>query len=462
MNLYSKIYTLFGISSVLLLSSANNVLAEKIRNYNDYKKFCYQENYNYIINNSECKDNKSRYLKILQKAVSSQKGNTIREFKSVRVSDWRSPDRKIPWSEPIVVESDFEKYLAIFDKNYQKSGDGIFIELYENGIISKWTTEQLSIFVYSKQGCDAILGCRQKNISSVGNSVEVLVDDSKFKIYGENGNFSIPGDLMLALERASEETHITLRINDSIISDIGDKTSRNLGILFSMEGETNKSNIVIEEKLPVVEALAENNSVQQIVRKTIPGVVKIETSEGVGTGFVISNTGLILTNRHVVSGNKNVSVNLYDGSKYEARVLKKDRMADIAVIKIENLKSTMNPLPLCYAQYPNVGEDVIAIGNPLSLNFTVTRGIVSGFRQTENQSLIQTDTPINPGNSGGPLLNQYGEVIGIINAKKVAMGIEGLGFAIPILETLNNLGIKVNHSINKPLNFCGNPVASDS
>ncbi|GAB4224928.1 MAG: hypothetical protein Kow0049_01700 [Stanieria sp.] len=109
-----------------------------------------------------------------------------------------------------------------------------------------------------------------------------------------------------------------------------------------------------------------------------------------------------------------------------------------------------------------MGEEVIAIGNPLSYNMTVTRGIVSGIRQTENQSLIQTDAPINPGNSGGPLLNKYGEVIGIVNAKKSAIGIEGLGFAISITEALNNLGIKVEVPQNQQLNYCGNPVTISS
>ena len=415
-----------------------------------------------MVDNEECANNNSRYFKILEREISPHKANTITKVKSVHIRDWRSPKPKIPWSEPVVVTSDFENYLAVFDRNYQKRGDGIFVDSYEWGIRSKWTTEHLSLFIYQKLGCDAILGCKQESTTPVGNSVEILVDDSVFKIYGEKGIFPIPGDLMLALSKASEETYIALRINDSLISNIGGKTSKNLGVLFSLEEKMSKSDIAIEEKIPALEALAEKSSIQQIVSKTIPGVVKIETGTGIGTGFVISNTGLILTNRHVVSGKKNVRVNLYDGSKYNARVLKKDRMADIAVLKIDNFKSTMNPLSLCYAQYPNVGEDVIAIGNPLSLNFTVTRGIVSGMRQTENQSLIQTDAPINPGNSGGPLLNQYGEVVGIINAKMIAMGVEGLGFAIPIVEALNNLGIKVDSLTEKPLNSCGNYTASNS
>lgn len=264
---------------------------------------------------------------------------------------------------------------------------------------------------------------------------------------------------MLALQKATRDTYITLRVNNSIISDIGKDTSESLSVLFSIEDDSEKYSSTIDEKIFVVESSATSSTIKQIVSSTTPGVVKIKTNSGHGTGFIISKTGLILTNRHVVSGNKNVTVSFYDGTEKEAKVLKRDRMADIAILKINGYSNIMNPLPLCYAQYPSVGEDVIAIGNPLSLNFTVTRGIVSGIRQTENQSLIQTDAPINPGNSGGPLLNQYGEVVGIINAKKFAMGIEGLGFAIPINEALNNLGIEVEAPSDKHLNFCGNPIA---
>lgn len=94
------------------------------------------------------------------------------------------------------------------------------------------------------------------------------------------------------------------------------------------------------------------------------------------------------------------------------------------------------------------------------MNTTVTRGIVSGIRQDESQSLIQTDAPVNPGNSGGPLLNHRGEVLGIVNAKMSGMGIEGLGFAISISQALENLGIQLETTQNLALDNCGNPVST--
>lgn len=443
MNLFKKVLTISGLGAILILSSQSNSYSQDVND--DINRPQYSQNSN--------------------KEISPKKNINSANFKSVSISDWRSPDPKLPWSEPVFVESKFGKYLAVFDKNYKKYGhSGFSLHFDEIGIISRWTNEELSIFSYEKLDCGVISGCKRKDDTPVGNSIEVLVDDLIFKIYGENGNFSIPGDLMIALQQATSESNIALRIDGSIINDIGEKTSENLRLLYSVEDDAENYKNVIKEKISVVESLPENSNIQKIVSSTTPGVVKIETNNGTGTGFIISKTGLILTNRHVVSGNANnkVNVTFFDGTMKEAQVLKKDRMADIAILRINNYSANMSPLSVCHAQYPSVGEEVVAIGNPLSLNFTVTRGIVSGIRQTENQSLIQTDAPINPGNSGGPLLNQYGEVIGIINAKKSAMGIEGLGFAIPIIEALNNLGIEVDTSVEEHLNRCGNPISSSS
>jgi hypothetical protein len=442
MNLFKKVLTISGLGTILLLSSQSNSYSQEV--------------------NRDV--NRPQYSQKFNKEISPKKNINSANFKSVSISDWRSPDPKLPWSEPVLVESKFGKYLAVFDKNYKKYGNSFSFHFDEIGIISQWTNEELSIFSYEKLDCGVISGCKRKDITPVGNSIEVLVDDLIFKIYGENGNFPIPGDLMLALQQATSESNIALRIDGSVINDIGEKTSESLSLLYSIEDNNENDNNIIKEKISVVGSLPENSNIQKIVSSTTPGVVKIETNNGFGTGFIISKTGLILTNRHVVSGDTNnkVNVTFFDGTMKEAQVVKRDRMADIAILRINNYSANMNPLSLCHAQYPSVGEDVVAIGNPLSLNFTVTRGIVSGIRQTENQSLIQTDAPINPGNSGGPLLNQYGEVIGIINAKKSAMGIEGLGFAVPIIEALNNLGIQVETTVDKDLNRCGNPISSSS
>lgn len=157
---------------------------------------------------------------------------------------------------------------------------------------------------------------------------------------------------------------------------------------------------------------------------------------GTGSGFIINSNGQILTNAHVVNGADTVSVTLKDRRTFEGEVLGQDPVTDVAVIQIK-----ANNLPVIALGNSDVlqpGEWVIAIGNPLGLDNTVTAGIISATDRSSSDigvadkrvGFIQTDTAINPGNSGGPLLNARGEVIGMNTA--IISGAQGLGFAIPI------------------------------
>lgn len=159
------------------------------------------------------------------------------------------------------------------------------------------------------------------------------------------------------------------------------------------------------------------------------------TEKGVGSGFIVSEDGRIITNAHVVEGSDTVQVTLKDGRTFEGKVLGSDPVTDVAVIDLE-----ANDLPTLSVSNAELlpGEVAIAIGNPLGLDNTVTVGIVSATGRTSGQvgipdqrvNFIQTDAAINPGNSGGPLLNAKGEVIGMNTA--IISGAQGLGFAIPI------------------------------
>ena len=159
---------------------------------------------------------------------------------------------------------------------------------------------------------------------------------------------------------------------------------------------------------------------------------------GQGSGFIISTSGDVLTNAHVVNGADRVTVTLKDGRTFEAVVEGADEVTDLAVVKIEGESETLPVAPLGNSDEVVVGDWAIAVGNPLGLDNTVTLGIVSTLKRSsaavgipgKRIDFIQTDAAINPGNSGGPLLNQDGEVIGINTAIRAdAMGI---GFAIPI------------------------------
>ena len=165
---------------------------------------------------------------------------------------------------------------------------------------------------------------------------------------------------------------------------------------------------------------------------------QVETAAS-GTGFFITQDGYILTNHHVVSGASSVSVTLYNGESYDAKVIGSDEDYDIAVLKIDVTGAT--PVVLGDSSKLAIGESVAAVGNPLGeLTFSMSEGIVSCVNRAINVdgtpfNMIQVDCSINPGNSGGPLVNLYGEVVGIVSAKYSTYSsttVEGLGFAIPI------------------------------
>jgi serine protease Do len=169
-----------------------------------------------------------------------------------------------------------------------------------------------------------------------------------------------------------------------------------------------------------------------------------QPEEASGSGFIVSPDGYILTNNHVVAGMDKVTVTLYDKRQFEAKVIGADSTTDVAVIKID--AKSLPTVSLGDDANARVGQWVLAIGNPLRLNFTVTAGIVSAKGRTASDLLnptghnqyaitdyIQTDAAINPGNSGGPLLNIHGDVIGINSAIESGTGYyAGYGFAIPI------------------------------
>jgi Do/DeqQ family serine protease len=219
---------------------------------------------------------------------------------------------------------------------------------------------------------------------------------------------------------------------------------------------------------PPIQAATNPNFVTQVVQKVGPAVVRINSSrtvtsrlpqefndpffrrffgselpqtrervqQGTGSGFIISGDGQILTNAHVVDGADTVSVTLKDGRSFQGKVLGKDELTDVAVVKIQ--ADNLPTVAVGNSEQLQPGDWAIAIGNPLGLDNTVTTGIISATGRSSNQigasdkrvEFLQTDAAINPGNSGGPLLNASGEVIGMNTA--IIQRAQGLGFAIPI------------------------------
>ncbi|RPI32307.1 MAG: 2-alkenal reductase, partial [Chloroflexota bacterium] len=192
------------------------------------------------------------------------------------------------------------------------------------------------------------------------------------------------------------------------------------------------------------------SSLVDIYNQYNPGVVNITVyltqsglaGAGAGSGFILSEDGYIVTNDHVVSGADSVTIIFYDGHEAEAQIVGTDEDSDLAVLKVDALPEGTHPLTLGDSDQVQVGEWVVAIGNPFGrLGNSMSVGIVSaigrdipaGATNYRIPQAIQTDAAINPGNSGGPLLNMRGEVIGV-NAQIVTGGAEvnsGVGFAIP-------------------------------
>ncbi len=167
---------------------------------------------------------------------------------------------------------------------------------------------------------------------------------------------------------------------------------------------------------------------------------RVVPERGTGSGFMVDDKGLILTNNHMVENAESLEVTLADKSKVAAKLVGRDPENDIAVIRINVPKEKLTPLRLGDSSQLQVGQMAIAIGNPFGLDRTITRGVVSAvgrsFKSDSGRSIrnvIQTDAAINPGNSGGPLLNSRGEVIGINTAIFTPSGGSvGIGFAVPV------------------------------
>ncbi|MDH3227838.1 MAG: trypsin-like peptidase domain-containing protein, partial [Thermoleophilia bacterium] len=199
---------------------------------------------------------------------------------------------------------------------------------------------------------------------------------------------------------------------------------------------------------------AESLSVQEIVRRTAPAVVEVsvggqidelqgvvENQQALGSGFVIDDSGHILTNQHVVNGFTAAAITFADGSIFKAEVLGEDASTDVAVLKVSSLPDGVTPVTFATSANLQVGDSVVAVGNPLGQERTATTGIVSALERvivapdnlTAIQNAIQTDAAINQGNSGGPLFDQAGRVIGI-NSQIATRGggSDGIGFAVPI------------------------------
>ncbi len=236
--------------------------------------------------------------------------------------------------------------------------------------------------------------------------------------------------------------------------------------------------LALDDDIPVLQECGDRPKLtpQELFEKVKEAVVGIAHQKGYGSGFFISDEGLIITNRHVIYGQNKVVVRLLSGEECPGKVICSYPEDDLAFIKVECSPPVVTRI--ANADQIVVGQPVYAIGNPRGLAHTLTQGLISAVgRQFNNRPYIQTDAPINPGNSGGPLFNEYGEVVGVNTM--IMIDAQGLGFAIPapiiqdriqtVRQNLSSLLLKVfcfvcekNSDTTDYCSHCGSYIGSAS
>ncbi len=282
------------------------------------------------------------------------------------------------------------------------------------------------------------LSTLEGNVSTLGEGISTLEGDVS----------TLEGDVS-TLEGNVSTLEGGVSALEGNVSTLGGDVSTLEGNLSAAEGNVS----ALEGDVSALEA--HDRAVMDVVAMVQPSVVMIEADlgdgwYGGGSGVIISNTGYVLTNQHVIDDAISVEITLMDGTTYDATIVAEDAYRDLAIVEIVSNRTDFPAAVLGSSADITVGEQVVAIGYPYQFRIgepaTFTRGIVSAIRVTDYYTgdfleYIQTDAAVNPGNSGGPLVNLKGEVIGINTWKVFLAGIdgermfaEGLNFAIPIDE----------------------------
>lgn len=256
-------------------------------------------------------------------------------------------------------------------------------------------------------------------LGGVGTLVVVAVIALSIMMYSlylqQNQNYNFLNDKILELQKNSQSQINSLSSN-----------------IITLQGSVQSSQQQFQQQINLLKASA-SSDFSGVIQNSIPSVVTIKTSSAQGTGFIINSDGYLITNAHVLADSSgylasDIQAITSDQTIHSAQFIGYDANLDIALLKISGQYTA---LKLGNSSNVEIGEKVIAIGNPLGLQFSVSEGIISATDRQGSNGLnyyFQTDAALNPGNSGGPLINQNGEVIGINNFK--VSGGENLGFAL--------------------------------
>lgn len=214
------------------------------------------------------------------------------------------------------------------------------------------------------------------------------------------------------------------------------------------------------KRLAALQSGTDSGSLEDIISRVTPAVVRVETHTGSGTGFFV-RADTILTNVHVVTDNATVVIRRANGTTEPARVESTTPELDIAILRIDSAATDQAVVVLGSGVRARAGQEVIALGSPLGLQNTVTRGIVSALRRVGTVTLVQTDAAINPGNSGGPLIDRSGQVIGITTMGVRSALAQGLSFAVAIDHAVDLLqGRRPPHGSSTPISSFNEAMAA--
>lgn len=333
-----------------------------------------------------------------------------------------------------------DKMKTIIEESFSNSGvpvegyDNIFIEL-RNNTPSKYAVAMILNdldFDYNYKSLTRIKNfhsiIKMKVLTLDLNTDELVFDKSIISEYytEEEGFKATSGNYINYFEGAVKQLVREL-LKDADFSKLLNQVD-------------NRSTISFDAPISIT---ASSSKTTKTVREAINSTVTIKIGSKHGSGAIISSDGIILTCHHNIYGNTEADVILSNGIKVKAKVLRKVPEFDVAILKIDDMQTI--PIPISSNKTYEPTELTWAIGTPgfTDLGQTITKGVISGHRNIDEKEYIQTDASVSPGNSGGPLLDKDGKIIGIVNAKVVDKGMEGIGFAIPISIVLEKLNIEL-------------------
>jgi len=385
--------------------------------------------------------------------------------------DWKNPRAGgIEWSKLIKVTSKLSgsSYYVVLDRDYKKDGNNGLTE----GMITRWSSDSVTGYEYMHGGCGFWTCTGGSDFREFSGTIELFYAGESFLLYGNDGEYSLPQKFIDAVVTSKGDQPLSIKLSkgrrSSVVFPIGKATLQSLARLFQME---TKSWTKPQLSITVSRASKANLAAEDLIPRVIPSVVSIKSDKGLGSGFVFSPDGLIMTNRHVISGSgvSKYQITADNGSKTEATLVYVDKKLDFALLKPDS-KVAAPPIPICYLAYPKPGQDVIAIGSPDGIAGTVSKGVVSAVRKPVDQLkglapetalLVQHDAAISPGNSGGPLVNARGELLGINTYGLSQTGdgriMQNVNFAISIIDILKALELRAPLPVKgAELNSCGN------